>query len=94
MSGRERGRSGRSFYRKGSGRGPRSFSTKQTGKDQVKKDVSDYIYHIGTAKQASDFVVVMRYLINHIKKTYSSGEDISEALESELKSTLKPKNPH
>ena len=91
MSGRGRGRSGgRSFYRKGS-KGPRSF--KQTGKDPVKNDLSDYVYHIGTAKQASDFVVVTKYLINYIKKTYSCGEDISDALELRIEVDFESKRP-
>ena len=30
--------------------------------------------------QASDFVVVKKFLINYIKKTYDYGDDIGEAL--------------
>jgi hypothetical protein len=40
------------------------------------------VYGIGSAKQASDFVIVTKYLINHIKKTYVYGDDIASALES------------
>ena len=82
MSGRGRERSGRSFYQKGSGRGPKSSSSKQSGKDQIKKDLSDYVYHIGPAKQASDCVVGTKYLISHIKKTYLCEKDISDVLET------------
>ena len=37
--------------------------------------------NVGSAKQASDFVIVNEYLINHIKKTYDHGGDIGSALE-------------
>ena len=63
MSGRGRGRSRRSSYRGSGKRSDSSSTSKQTGKEQVKKNLSDYVYHIGTAKQASDFVVITRYLI-------------------------------
>jgi hypothetical protein len=43
--------------------------------------LSDYIYKIGAAKQASDYTVITKYLINHIRKTYKFGDDIGKALE-------------
>ena len=36
---------------------------------------------MGSAKQASDYVTVMSYLINYIRRTYTKGEDIANALE-------------
>ena len=51
---------------------------------ESRKSMSDYIYYIGTSKQASDYVVVTKYLINHIQKTYINGEDIGKALETRM----------
>jgi hypothetical protein len=42
----------------------------------------DYIYSIGSSKQASDYVVVTKYLINFIQKTYIYGKDIGKAMQS------------
>jgi hypothetical protein len=48
------------------------------------KSISDYIYCIGSSKQASDYVVVTKYLINFIQKTYIYGEGIGKALEARV----------
>jgi hypothetical protein len=52
--------------------------------ENSRKSMSDYIYYIGSSKQASDYVVVTKYLINFIQKTYIYGEDIGKALESRV----------
>ena len=50
-------------------------------KFQPKKDVTDYVYYLGSSKQASDYEITTEFLINHIKKTYEYGNDIGSALE-------------
>jgi hypothetical protein len=47
-----------------------------------KKSHSDYVYYLGSAKQASDYEKTTEYLINHIRKTFSFGNDIGMALEN------------
>ena len=47
----------------------------------MRKNLSDYVYKISAAKQASDFSTITKYLINHIRKTYKFGDDIGKALE-------------
>lgn len=54
------------------------------GNVNKKKSVGDYLYYLGSAKQASDYDNTTRYLINHIQKTFTYGIDIGKALE-ELK---------
>ena len=81
-----RGRGGRSASR-GCGRGERGQSggrsrnnnSSQRGAQRTK--LSDHTCNIGSAKQASDFVVVNECSINHIRKTCDHGGDIGSALE-------------
>jgi hypothetical protein len=61
-----------------------------------KKNLQDYQYYLGSAKQALDYESTTSYLINQIKKTYAYGNDIATALNqlkhvdlSEFKPTLK-----
>ena len=89
MSGRGRGRSGRGRSgrgRSGRGRGRSSARAGRTpfGNSSKKKSVVDYIYYLGSAKQASDYENTTEYLINHIRETFTYGNDIGTALE-ELK---------
>ena len=37
-------------------------------------------FYVGAVTQASDFIVVKKFLINYIQKTYDYGDDIGEAL--------------
>ena len=73
------GRGGRGGRRQGRGQGTNSSRSTYEPK---RKRLEDYIFTIGSAKQASDFVVVSKYLINHIRKTYTNGGDIGDALEA------------
>ena len=83
MSGRGRGRNNNR------GRGGRkqanSDSSKSTGANSTnnpqRKSLADHVFYIGSAKQASDYIVVSQFVINHIKKTFEYGEDIGKALE-------------
>ena len=69
---RNQGRSGRGSGRsRGGGRGGRGTG----GQPKIKKTLADHIFYVGAVTQASDFVVVKKFLINHIKKTYDYGDD-------------------
>ena len=72
----QHGRGGRGGRRPGRGNGGR---TNKIYESKCKR-LEDYIFTIGSTNQASDFVVVSKYLINHIRKTYVNGEDIGDAL--------------
>jgi predicted house-cleaning noncanonical NTP pyrophosphatase (MazG superfamily) len=52
-------------------------------KTEVKKTINDYNYYLGSLKQASDYQVTTKFIINHILTTYKYGEDIRQALEEE-----------
>jgi hypothetical protein len=45
-----------------------------------KKTLEDYYFHVGSAKQASNYKSAADFIINHIKKEYDSGQDIAESL--------------
>ncbi len=75
-----RGR-GRGSYSSGRGRGGRFSRSRSQQKTESKKTLQDYTYYIGSAKQASDYSTVTKFLINHIRKTYTNGNDIANALE-------------
>ena len=81
MSGQ--GRGGRNHYQ---GRGNRGFHQNQNKNNGQrtglqKKSLADYIYYIGSNKNASDYKTTTNYLINHIRKTYNKGDAIATAIE-------------
>ena len=82
MSGRGRGRgSGRRRSTCGRvGKSTDGFYKNLTNKS-LKKSLSDYVYYLGSAKQAADYETTTEFLINHIKKTFNFGNDIGTALE-------------
>ena len=53
-----------------------------------KKTMADYTFYLGTAKAASDFELTKEYLINHIRKTYNTRDNIAKALETEAELDL------
>jgi hypothetical protein len=55
---------------------------KEKDKPKERKVLSDYIFYLGSSKQASDYEVVSQFVINHICKEFTNGEDIGDALES------------
>ena len=73
--------SGRSSNRRGGrgGRGNRKSPT-TTKKIYKKKTIEDYYFYVGSNKQASDFEITSEFVINHIKKTFERGNDVSESL--------------
>ena len=55
--------------------------------------MADYTFYLGTAKAASDFELTKDYLINHIRKTYDTRDDIAKALETEAEFDLSTVQP-
>ena len=45
-----------------------------------KKTIDDYMFYVGTTKQASDYELSAEFIINYIKRTFMQGNDISESL--------------
>ena len=84
MQGRGRGRGARNGSGRGYGRGnQRSF--KSNNNKPVKTKLEDHVFHVGTAKQASDFDTNQRFIVNHIREDFDNySDDIANALE-ELK---------
>ena len=86
--GRGRGRSTRPSY------GSSSSSKKTSTSDKTKrKSLSDHVYYVGSAKQASDFVTVTNYLINYIRKNFKKGNDIALALETYTETDFTARQP-
>jgi hypothetical protein len=92
MSGRERGQGGRAG-RLGHGHRNKGGSHTQSSKKSSmtatpRKVLGDYIYYIGSAKQASDFTIITQFIINHIRKSYTNGDDIGDALEEQVDTNM------
>jgi Reverse transcriptase (RNA-dependent DNA polymerase) len=89
MSGRGRGRgnNGRGRFQSSARNG--TTTTTSTGGNYKnhhkpsKKTLSDYIYYLGSAKQAADYDTTTEYILNHIIKTFTFGNDIATALSDE-----------
>ena len=77
MSGRNS--SGRNF----GGRGDRGFKNNNNNgrrKASTKKTLVGFTFYVGSAKQASDYKNIALFVINHIKKDFNRGNNISKAL--------------
>jgi len=61
----------------------------------IKTKMSEHIYHIGSDRQGSDFVLNKRLILNHIQSQFVYGEDIATALENreELAFKVRDKSP-
>ena len=46
----------------------------------TKRTVEDYFFYLGSSKQASDYEITGKFVVNHIKKTFDRGNNIAEAL--------------
>ena len=55
--------------------------TGSTSGQSKKKGLSDHVFYLGSAKQASDYETTYAYIINHVRKTFNFGNDIATALE-------------
>jgi hypothetical protein len=73
---------GRGFRGKHSGRGRGSKKNSSAPRKNPKKSLHDYVYYIGSAKQASDFTTTTEYIINYIRITFTQGNDIANTLET------------
>ena len=58
----------------------RKFQSNKKQEVKKKKSLSDYNYYLGSSSQASDYETTTDYIINYVKKTYSDGKDIADAL--------------
>jgi hypothetical protein len=83
MSGRGRGRFGRGQFggRHSKRRGGYNSNKKNNDAPKERKGLADYIFNLGSSKQASDFELISQYIINHIRKEYDNSNDIGDALE-------------
>jgi hypothetical protein len=75
---------GRFGNRKG-GHGGRCRGRGGSTKTKTKKTVEDYVFYVGSSKQASDYEMTAEFVVNHIKKTFDRGNDIAEALRTLVK---------
>ena len=55
------------------------MGNKGNKKDRT-KSLEDYEFHLGSSKQASDFEVTSKFIINHVQENFDSGKDIAESL--------------
>ena len=60
-------------------------NNKNKNLSKKKKSLEEYIFYTGTNKQASDFELTHKYILNHIKKTYDYVHDVSESLRTQIK---------
>jgi hypothetical protein len=95
MSGRGRGRYGCSqfgahFLKK---RGSHAFHKKSEEQPKERNVLADYIYHLGSAKQASDYELVSQFIINYIRKEFTNVDDIGDALEDKQEVNLDVHRP-
>ena len=76
MSGRGKGRGGQGKPQ------PRSIYNHSPNKEnkEVKKTLTDWYYHLGSAKHASGYQATTDFLINHIKQDFEYGIDIATAI--------------
>jgi hypothetical protein len=79
-------RRGRGNRGQGRGRGfRRGFNAQSNNQpqqpQQQKKTLADHIYFVGSSKAANNYIKTTDFIINHIKKTYTHGDDIGKALE-------------
>mmetsp|Transcript_31743 Transcript_31743/g.77083 ORF Transcript_31743/g.77083 Transcript_31743/m.77083 type:complete len:251 (+) Transcript_31743:108-860(+) len=85
MQGRGRGRGGRNNSGRGNGRGyHQSFNSNNK---KPKKKLEDCVFHLGTARQASDYDKCKAFIINYIREKFDGGLDMATALE-ELKNPI------
>ena len=59
----------------------RSRNNNSTQRGVQRTKLSDCMCNVGSAKQASNFVIVNECLINHVRKNYDHGGDTGSALE-------------
>jgi len=55
--------------------------------------MSEHIYHIGSDRQGSDFVVNTRFILNHMQSQFVYCEDMTTALENREELNFKALEP-
>jgi hypothetical protein len=75
-------RGGKSYGRGYKGKKPQGKSGGMP-KTEAKKTINDYYHYLGSAKQACNYQVTTKFIINHILTTYKYREVIGQALEEE-----------
>ena len=58
---------------------------KSNSKHDTKKSVEDYCFYIGSVNRVTNYDTTSQFIMNHIKKTYVRGDDVSEALRRYVK---------
>jgi hypothetical protein len=69
------------FKKTASGWGFQRGLIKKT-KFDIKKNLTDYNYHLGSATQAADYETTTEFIVNYIKTTFDYGDDIGTALKT------------
>ena len=82
MQGRGRGRGGRSHFGRGHhGKSSSKFNSNNKSSKPVKTKLEDHVFHLGTARQASDYETNVKFILNHIQEEFGKyGNDIVKAL--------------
>ena len=79
-----RNRQGREGRERENKRNSRNNANENNNNDDNKKKerkvLKDCIFHLETLKQADDYEIISKYLINHIEKTHFNDDDIENAL--------------
>jgi len=68
-------------------------NNKPSSMETIKKKMSEHIYHIGSYRQGSNFVVNTRLILNHMQSQFVYGEDIATALENREEVDFKALEP-
>ena len=77
MQGRGRGRGGRGHFGRGQhGKSSNKFSSSSKSSKPVKTKLEDHVFHLGTARQASDYETNCKFIINHIYQEFDRSADI------------------
>ena len=56
------------------------FNNNSSNNNKTKKSIEDCVFYPGSNKQAGDFDTNYEFIVNHIKKTCTCGNDIAETL--------------
>ena len=60
----------------------RNRNNKKKFTEKKKTKLEDFVFYIGSYKQASDYEKAKDFIINHIQMTYKQEEDIAQAFET------------
>ena len=56
------------------------FNNNSSNINKTKKSIEDCVFYPGSNKQAGDFDTNYEFIVNHIKKTHTYGNDVAETL--------------